>query len=211
MNIDIKEAIVNSIIGKSKLSDEVLGLEGLSSKLVRHFLNNIASTAKNYLEVGVYLGSTFISANYNNNKIIPIYAVDNFTGFFHQDKNNKQKLKNNLELFLDNYNYKLIDKSFQNLTFDDIPKNYIELYLYDGDHDYKSQYDGIVMMDKFLANEFVLMVDDWNYTDVQNGTRDALSFMTNYTVIEEYILPASFTGDTNMYWNGLFVARIIKK
>ena len=51
---------------------------GLSSNRVRHFLNNLLSTAPSiYLELGCYIGSTFYAATQNNSVVS--YAVDNYS------------------------------------------------------------------------------------------------------------------------------------
>ena len=63
----VKQSIQNAELGISQLNSKILNLEGMSSDKVRHFLNNICSLEHgNYLEIGVWKGSTFISALYKN-------------------------------------------------------------------------------------------------------------------------------------------------
>src|SRR5579872_3190335 len=51
----VQKSIKNAERGISKLSKDVLGIDGLSSSKVRHFLNNICSIpGTNYLEIGVW-------------------------------------------------------------------------------------------------------------------------------------------------------------
>ena len=55
----------------SELNDGVLDIKGLTSKKVKHFLNNICSIDDcRYFEIGVYEGATFCSAIYKNNLTI---------------------------------------------------------------------------------------------------------------------------------------------
>src|SRR3990167_7098778 len=76
----VERSIENAEKGISKLNSDILGLRGLSSSKVRHFLNNICSLeGASYLEIGVWRGSTFISALYGNaKKLSHAVAIDNW-------------------------------------------------------------------------------------------------------------------------------------
>jgi len=53
--------------GLSNLNENILNIHGMSSAKNRHFLNNICNFPYvNYLEIGCWKGSTFISALYEN-------------------------------------------------------------------------------------------------------------------------------------------------
>jgi len=63
----VKKSIRNAYIGDSKLNNDILMLNGMSSSKVRHLLNNLCALPEaSYLEIGVWQGSTFISALYQN-------------------------------------------------------------------------------------------------------------------------------------------------
>jgi hypothetical protein len=50
----------------------------------------------------------------------------------------------------------------------------LNIYLFDGPHQYQDQYDGIVIAQPALTQIHILVVDDWNWPSVRNGTQDAL-------------------------------------
>lgn len=200
--IDIKSAIVNSLVCHSNLTDEILHIEGMSSKRVRHLLNNLCKQAANYLEIGCWKGSTLISAVYNNIDL-NIYAIDNFSEFGAP----REALKDNINLYIPNAKLQFFDDDFRNVT--EIPESSIDVYFYDGAHDKDSQYDGIIKMLPYMKDKFILLVDDWNHLPTQQGTYDAITD-GNLSILESYVLPADYNGDQSLYWNGLYVARISK-
>lgn len=44
------------------------------------------------------------------------------------------------------------------------------VYFYDGNHTYESQYKALQYFTDVLAEEFVFIIDDWNWEDVRNAT-----------------------------------------
>ena len=81
------------------------------------------------------------------------------------------------------------------------------MYLYDGAHDAESQYKGVRDFLRYMQPRFVLLVDDWNSIDVRAGTRLALA-ETGVRVLREWVLPANYNGDVELWWNGFYVAII---
>jgi hypothetical protein len=64
----------------SKLTEEIMQIEGLTSRKVKSFLNNLCGLEDcSYLEFGTYKGATFCAAIYNND--IKSTAVDNWKDF----------------------------------------------------------------------------------------------------------------------------------
>ena len=118
----IIEAIQLANEGKSKLSEEVLRLDGMSSRKTRHFLNNLAKT--NYLEIGVWKGSTFVAANYGNDN--EATAIDNFSEF----GNVSNELKQNLKLLKNKYSF-IEGNCFE---IDLTGLGLFDVYFYDGQH-----------------------------------------------------------------------------
>ena len=73
----IESAIKNAENNYSKLPNDILDIDGFSGNKTRHLYNNICNIPDiNYLEIGTYMGSTFISAMYQNS--IRGIAVDNW-------------------------------------------------------------------------------------------------------------------------------------
>jgi len=205
--INIEKAIVDAYLEHSILDSRILNIEGMSSPKVRHLLNNIVRGSKNYLEVGSWKGSTLISAVYGNAG--DIYAMDNFSEFGEQD-DILRALNHNINDFLPNRTINFVNADFHKiLSIPDFNPSNIEVYFYDGNHEEQSQYDALVCVESVLADEFILIIDDWNHPPAQTGTMRAIRDLS-FTIHENYALPAKFNGDLEGWWNGLWIARISK-
>lgn len=194
----------NSLIDK-----EILDLPGMSSPKVRHLLNNLVRADDfqvNYLEIGTYFGSTFSSAIYKNENIFAI-GVDNFGEF--EGNTARTKVKQNLEKFRPNDNCFFVEKSFQNLTSDDLHNQLFNVYFYDGHHGYQSQYEALTKIKPFLQENFILLVDDWfdgekgPINGTYNGLKDA-----GMSIIYSKILPEGNGVEVDGYWGGQFLGLI---
>jgi len=206
----IENSIAKAELGISKLNQEILNLEGFSSYKIRHLLNNLLELKKvNYLEVGTWKGSTFISSMYDNN-INSAYAVDNWSEFLHSDIKSTFFKNTNKHIPYKNFNF------FEENCFDlELSKisNLIDVYLYDGAHDYESHYKAIKYFYSVLADEFILIVDDYDsvptWEQVQKGTQDSIKDL-NLNIIYEKHLKSVGRNDINSWWNGYYIA-LIKK
>ncbi|MFH1251718.1 MAG: class I SAM-dependent methyltransferase [bacterium] len=88
-------------------------------------------------------------------------------------------------------------------------KHPIGLYFYDGAHDFDSQYQAIKLAEHLLADNALVLVDDWRFADdshsyAKAGTLKAVEESTeSYELL--YELPARRNGDHAMWWNGVGV------
>lgn len=210
----VKKAIDDADNLKSKLTSprgqEILNLFGQCSERNRHLLNNLCSIKEiNYLEIGTYQGTSFISANYGNAKSINSLVVDNWSLFgspsFMFFQNAQEFIKGD---------YKLIWRDCWQITPEEIIEKFgngkkVHFYLYDADHSYESQYKAYSHYNDCLNDLFVTIVDDYNEEQVEKGTQDAFKDL-NYEVLFEKHLPARYTGDCDQWWNGYYVAVIRK-
>lgn len=193
----IKKAITDADALTSKLNDEILAIQGMSSPRVRHLLNNLVSKDDRYLEIGTWRGSTFISALFKNNPKFHL-VIDNWSEFGgpkNEFFDNCEKHLNDIPNFIEADCFKLDNSEIKD----------INIYFYDGGHTEKDQYDAIVYYYNCLADKFILIIDDYNMDAVPRGTQNAIK-EKNIKVRYETILPADFNGDTNKWWNGLYVA-----
>jgi len=160
---------------------------------------------ESYLEVGTYMGKSLLSAMLGNPQRT-VYAVDNFSEF---EENSFEVLKGHLE------HYGVYDQiTFCNADFREVFQSGeiqtpIGLYFYDGGHDYRSQYDAIKLVEPFLADEALILVDDWRFAPDshsyarEGSLRAAFESANAFRVL--YELPARYNGDLAMWWNGLGV------
>jgi hypothetical protein len=170
-----KKAVEDAYENKSKITPTVKAIPGYSGDKTKHLYNNMVSLENcNYLEVGTYLGGSFVSAMYGN-KFKTAYAVDNWSEF----DGNREKFFNTIKTCgCENYNFKLIDKNSWSVTQDDVP-DLIDVYMYDGKHTHTDQKLAITHYAKFLAKYAIIMVDDWVIKEwgVQSGTFEGLDEM----------------------------------
>ncbi len=160
---------------------------------------------ESYFEIGTYRGKSLISAMIDNPPR-PVFACDNFSQF---EDNTFEVLKANLA------KYNLSDRvTFHNCDFLEtyttkrlpIP---IGFYFYDGAHDFNSQYEAIKRVEPFLANEAIVLVDDWRLAEDSDSYAKAATLKAaaessqSWELLHE--LPARFNGDCAMWWNGVGV------
>jgi len=199
----IENSINNAINHKSKLNEEILLLKGYSSRKNRHLLNNIVNMPNvNYLEIGVYMGSTFISSLYQNN-VNSAYAIDNWSEF---GENRNVFTTNCYHFNVNNFEF------FENDSFKvDLSKikNKINVYFYDGNHSEESSCNALTYYYSVLDDEFILIVDDFDWENPQHGIRRGIK-ECGLEIIYEQHLKSNGMNDIDTWWNGIYVS-ILKK
>jgi len=196
---------------ESKINDNILDIEGMSGVKSRHFFNNICSyDDTRYLEIGSFHGSTFSSALYNNN--IKAVSIDNWSEF--GDQRPKEHFLKNLEKYKGSSDVNFIEKDCWDVDINELPN--FNVYFYDGHHSEESQFKALDLYRDCLDDQFILIVDDWNWENVRKGTYRGIS-KNNMKIIYQHEL---YTNDKNehatlsfkysMWHNGL-VALVIQK
>ena len=207
-----EQSLINSDANVSKLTQQILDLEGYSGNKTRHFYNNICSLeGANYLEVGTWKGSSFISAIYKN-KINPI-AVDNWSEF----NGPKEVFFSNVRKFAPESKYDFIEKDSFQIEVADFPESIseIDIYLYDGCHTYDCQKNGITHFYEFFSKYFIIMVDDWrdddSWSQVLRGTWDGIN--EKGIIVHKQYERTSFQERAGRqdYWNGIGIFICEKK
>jgi hypothetical protein len=195
----------------SKLTTEVLRLPGYSGLKVKHFLNSLLSdNSLNYLEVGVFKGSTFCSALYKNTN--KAYAIDNWSEFGIKRDN----FISNSKKYLDLNNITVIEEDCFKVDLD-LFKNKIDVFFYDGNHSYDAHLKALDYFYPVMKQKFIYIVDDYNWTDVRNGTLDSFYNLTIKTLFDKEIFtkekdnnPLDTYGEGFGWWNGLGIFLIDK-
>lgn len=191
----------------SKLNSDVLQIQGMSSSKVRHLLNNLCSYPNtNYLEIGCWMGSTWVSALFGNeDSILNAIAIDDWSLF----GGPINEFQSNCRKFLSNISFNLYSENCFKLDVLSRIKHPINIYFYDGGHTLLDQEMAFTYYDKVLDDVFIAIVDDWNWMDVQEGTKTAFDKL-GYHILFETVLPARWNSDKENWWNGLYVAVIRK-
>lgn len=203
----IDNAIRCSQTNQTQLPKSVFSLEGMSSRKNRILLNAICQVAAllptRYLEIGVWKGSTFISANYGNPMEFSV-AIDNWSEF----GGPKTEFLRNGVNYLGN-KFQFIDGDcFSSHTINRLKDHKFDIYFYDGNHSERNQYLAFKKYDHLLDDVFIAIVDDWSWPQVKSGTLKAFEEL-QYQIIKKFEIDTN-QSDPHGYWNGLIVALIRK-
>jgi len=208
----VNTAVAKSILGMGKLPSSILSLEGMSSHGNRLLLNNLCEMGGNFLEIGSWKGSTFISALYKN-PMCKGTSIDNHQEFKDCEfRTSAEELEANCKFNLVNSeSYKLItaDCFKDSITL----PNLYDIYFYDGYHSYEDQYKAIKHYYTALKPIFYFICDDYSIDRVEKGTKDAfrdmnIQVITDYKLFGNQLIPSS---TKRGFWNGIYVALCVKK
>jgi hypothetical protein len=196
----VKRSISMACNNMSKLTEDILRIEGMSGDKTRHLYNNICSLeGVNYLEVGSYKGSSTVSAMFKNN--IRGYCVDNWGQY-----GGRSEFASNVQKFLPSNDIRVIEKDCWLMTLDDV-KDSIQIFLYDGSHTYEDQKRAITYFTPFFSERVIIMIDDWmcDWVDVKSGTLDGIK-EANLKVLFQHEIGLVNTTDYHVggdtFWNG---------
>ncbi len=208
----VQESIRQASQEQGKLSPEVLGIDGMTSAKGRYLLNHLCSLPNAvYLEIGSWKGSSLVSALYQNKAIQKAYAVEKWVrfadnGFDFGDV--RGEFHANVQSCLGGLPLTVLEKDCFSINLKEIPEK-ITVYFYDGEHREQDQKEAFLYFNDRLADEFIAIVDDWNWESSRTGTFKAFDEL-GYQVLFEQYLPANFDGDVANWWNGMYVAVIRK-
>jgi hypothetical protein len=203
------QGFINSINGGAyALPEEVLTLEGHSSRKVRQLLNHLVSLGTSYLEIGIHVGSTLIPASYGNDHA-KITGIDNWSlSTVWGGGDRRADLYANIAKHLPGRDIKIIDQDCFTVSLDQVGSG-VDVYFFDGDHSREAHRQALTYYHPILADRFILVVDDFNWAEPRQETLKALKFL-GMTVEHSWHLPANSQRDEVEWWNGLFVG-IIRK
>ena len=206
------DAIDNALSFKSNFVSEGYEIQGITSNRVRHFLNNLCSHDDAvYLELGTLMGSTFFAATMGNS--IENIGVDNFSdpeckpmtnnlhwsevgNAFEEFQRHFKKYENGKSTFL--------KSDILDLTEEDFEGKKPNVVFYDANHDYVQQLNALNHIAPFLADKFILIIDDANFDGV---IESAVQFVkdNNYDLYFERKILSKIIENPTHWWNGLFV------
>jgi hypothetical protein len=200
----VNEAVNNAYNNTSKITEDILNIEGMTGNKTRHLYNNICNLYTNatYVEVGTWKGSSFISAMYKNTSINGI-SIDNWSEF----GGPKDEFYKNINTYLNNNEkVNIIDKNCWDIHMNDLGKS-IDVFMYDGGHSYEEQKKAITYYHSFFSKYCIIIIDDWtcDWVRVKEGTMDGITEM-NLKIHLSIEIPLVNTnnhhtgGDT--FWNG---------
>ena len=214
----IEDSIQWGELEVSKLTLDILNIQGITSNKVKCLLNNICNIDEaNYLEIGVFRGSTFCSAIYGNN--IKATGIDNWSSpylmpsgvsqkmnFYLRDKQNdpKEEFLTNVKKFGNVDNINVYRANY--LDFDYSLIEPLDIIFYDGETKYYDQYTAIKRLIPHMSNKCILIIDDWNWQ--KDGALKALEESDLMITYQKNIYTNG--EDSKDFWNGLGIFLIEK-
>lgn len=194
---------------KSKITDDIIGLEGMTGTLTRHFYNNLLNMPDaRYLEIGTWKGSSVCSAMCGNTA--KVVCIDNWAEF----GGPKEEFLAKFNTYKGSNDATFIEADCFKVDVSTLPK--FNIYLYDGEHSEESHYKALTHYYDCLDDMFIFIVDDWNWKAVREGTFNSLKKLNLSVIFEKEIrltyddthTPENYA--VQSWWNGIYVAILQK-
>lgn len=205
----VENSFANAENNISKITNDIISMEGMSGTKTRHFYNNLLNTNDaRYLEIGTWKGSSVCAAMCNNKA--NVICIDNWSEF----GGPKNEFLENFNKFKGNNNATFIEDDCYKVDVTKLPK--FNIYMYDGNHSNESHYKALLHYYECLDDIFIFIVDDWNWEDVRNGTLNSIQKLNLKVLYEKEI---RLTWDNSVtpepllsktWWNGIYVAILQK-
>jgi hypothetical protein len=188
--------------GQSKITDEILHMDGMTGKMTRHFYNNLLDRVDpRYLEIGTWKGSSTCSAMCGNKA--KVVCIDNFSEF----DGPRDEFHKNFNKYKGDNDATFIESDCFQVDVSKLPK--FNIYMYDGFHLAESHYKALVHFYDCLDDIFIFIVDDWNWDYVREGTFSSFEKLGLKKLYEKEIFtPGNCTKNT--WWNGIYIAILQK-
>jgi hypothetical protein len=206
----IDQSFADAQKNKSKITQEILNLEGMSGSRTRHLYNNLCSMSDcRYLEIGTWKGSTVCSAMFKNKANVT--CIDNWAQF----NGPKNEFLLNFNKFKGENIANFIESDCFKVNINKLPK--YNIYLYDGDHSELSHYRALSYFQTCLDDIFIYICDDYNWKQVRDGTQHAINDL-NLKILHQQELRTTnnnthppLGSDLQKLWhNGIYVAILQK-
>jgi predicted O-methyltransferase YrrM len=209
MNYPKLRALLESVLAgrNDSIFDHIFAqIHCMSRPRVYAVLNAIVSsmdTGELYVEVGTYQGGSLIAALQGNDA--EAIGVDNFAEF--STTNNFEQTLGNLGKFGVAHRASLKNMSYKDF-FDDVPGDYkIQVYNYDGAHDYESQLAGMQAAWAYLQPGSIIIVDDLLYSEVNRAVNQFIA--DHVDRVKVLLMVDSMNDCDSVWWNGVCVLRVI--
>jgi hypothetical protein len=206
----ITKSFENAENNTSKVSPDILAIDGMTGVKTRHFYNNLLNYPDaRYLEIGTWKGSSVCAAMFDNSANIT--CIDNWSEF----GGPKTEFLDNFNKFKGTNNAHFIEANCFTLDITQLPFKY-NIYMYDGNHSSDSHYRALAHYYNVLDNTFIFIVDDWNDKNIRNATCQAIKDLNLIILYEKEIRLTNDDTHTPVdiarvsWWNGIYVVLLEK-
>jgi thiol-disulfide isomerase/thioredoxin len=211
-HINPKVALVAKELVDSVNSSVEIDIPGLTSTRVQSLINKLAKSSSKYLEIGSYQGATAAAALSGNN--LHAYFVDTWQeapqavreGWETPNTNSLEEFKKNIDPYKGNNKVFISNSDMFKVNVKSISD--IDLFFYDGPHDFESTRNAVKYYSPVFANHSILIFDDANWTDVVQGAHKGILESGLKILYSKKVLNA-LESDTE-WWNGLYIVVVGK-
>jgi hypothetical protein len=192
-----------------RFDDLVDGLPNLATENTLAVVNLAASLlepGESYVEAGTYMGASLIAASRGNDGA-DLVAIDRFQ--FGPMEVDGRKLpaasRDALEANLDRYDVTatiLEGDALEQLWSGALDGRTVGAFYYDAAHDYEAQLESLRVIEPFLAEQALLIVDDSDWTDVRRAIDEYLAGQPN---ARELVTIEGEDGGQPWWWSGMSV------
>jgi hypothetical protein len=205
----INKSFENAEKNLSKINNEIIEMDGMTGLKTRHFYNNLLNfDDARYLEIGTWKGSSVCSAMFQNKA--KITCIDNWSEF----NGPKDEFISNFEKFKGDNEAIFIEKDCYEVDISSFPK--FNIYMFDGNHTEDSHYKALSHYYDCLDDIFIFIVDDWNWSNVRNGTLKSIKDLNLNILYQKEIILTNNNEHTPLevarptWWNGIYVSILQK-
>lgn len=169
-------------------------LGGLSGRATVGLLQRLVGLVRDshslcYLEIGVFQGLSLLSVAIEHPGF-PCFGIDNFSIL--DPKGENLGIVRERTRRLNATNAHLINQDYE-AALESLPAHIgerkVAVFFIDGAHDYRSQLMALLLIRPYLAERAVVIVDDANYFDVRQSTRDFLISHPEFKMVFEAYSP----------------------
>ncbi len=198
----VESCLKNTDNYNSKLTDEILNMEGKSGKKNRHLYNNLcAFNRTKYLEIGSWKGSSVCSALYDNK--ITCLCIDNWSQF----GGPKTEFLENFNKYKGNNDAEFLERDCWNIDTTCIGR--FNIYSYDGMYGLQYNYDALSKYYHALDDEFIFLVNNWNIEEVKSETYKAISDLKINILFDKEIVTSN--NNLNNDWSNGIAIFVLEK
>jgi len=177
---------------------EVGGLARENNLALLSLAASLLDKGESYVEVGSFKGLSLIAAMLGNEG--DFVGIDDFS----MGEGSRERIEANLRRYgLSGYTL-LEGDAFALLRGAALAGRRVGVYYYDAAHDYESQVEGLRLVEPYLAEEALLIVDDTDWDQVARAMRDYLARRSRAELLVE--LAGKDRGQP-WWWEGVQVVR----
>jgi len=207
--LNISLEVINTVLPENRREmkatlHELLEIPRMSTFAIGAVINKGVSEMRRnccFVNVGVWHGFSFL-AGMKDNPDKKCIGVDNFSQF-----------GGPREQFMERFNrYKSPNHRFYDIDYKEyfakVHAGGIGFYIYDGDHDYENQMEGLRVPEPFFSEKCIILVDDTNSDEPRQATLDFVAERS-----QRYKILLDRTTLFNMHptlWNGLMILQKVR-